>query len=48
MTTNNTASRLPTLSEVVSSKSASPVDLFGFYVYMRDEQHSVDCTPPPL
>jgi hypothetical protein len=46
MTTHNEASRLPTLSEVVSSKSASPVDLFGFYVYMRDEQRSVDCPLP--
>ena len=41
---HNTVSRLPTLSEVVSSKTRSPVDLFGFYIYMRDEQRSVDCT----
>ena len=45
--TTNTVSRLPTLSEVVSSKSRSPVDLFGFYVFMRDEQRSVDCTHSP-
>jgi len=42
----NDVSRLPTLSEVVSSKTRSPVDLFGFYVYMRDQQRAVDCNPP--
>ena len=42
----NNVSRLPTLSEVVSSKTRSPVDLFGFYVYMRDHQRAVDCKSP--
>ncbi|KAI1000272.1 hypothetical protein K3495_g7927 [Podosphaera aphanis] len=34
--------RLPTLFEVLSRRTAAPVDLFFFYIYMRDEQRSVD------
>ena len=35
--------RLPTLEELLASKARSPVDLYGFYIYMRDQQRSVDC-----
>ncbi|BFZ64070.1 Bud site selection protein, Revert to axial protein 1 [Saitoella coloradoensis] len=34
--------RLPTLGEVLHRQSAPPVDLFSFYLYMRDQQRSVD------
>lgn len=34
--------RLPTLFEVLSRRTAAPVDLFFFYIYMRDQQRSVD------
>ena len=34
--------RLPTLFEVLSRRSLAPVDLFSFYIYMRDQQRSVD------
>ncbi|KAB8338928.1 hypothetical protein FH972_021868 [Carpinus fangiana] len=34
--------RLPTLNEVLSRQTAAPVDLFSFYIYMRDQQRSVD------
>ncbi|KAF2401953.1 regulator of G protein signaling superfamily [Trichodelitschia bisporula] len=34
--------RLPTLFEVLSRRTAAPVDLFSFYIYMRDQQRSVD------
>ncbi|UPK89301.1 hypothetical protein LCI18_000236 [Fusarium solani-melongenae] len=34
--------RLPTLFEVLSRRVLPPVDLFSFYVYMRDQQRSVD------
>lgn len=34
--------RLPGLYEVLSRTTRSPVDLFAFYVYMRDQQRSVD------
>ena len=34
--------RLPTLFEVLSRRTQAPVDLFAFYVYMRDQQRSVD------
>ncbi|KAL9008759.1 MAG: hypothetical protein Q9173_006144 [Seirophora scorigena] len=41
--------RLPTLYEVLARKTKPPVDLFSFYIYMRDQQRSVDyldfCTP---
>ncbi|KAL6713979.1 Bud site selection protein, Revert to axial protein 1 [Lecanora helva] len=35
-------SRLPTLFEVLSRQTSPPVDLFSFYIYMRDQQRSVD------
>lgn len=34
--------RLPTLFEVLSRYTLAPVDLFSFYIYMRDQQRSVD------
>lgn len=34
--------RLPTLFEVLSRRTLPPVDLFTFYIYMRDQQRSVD------
>lgn len=34
--------RLPTLFEVLSRETKAPVDLFNFYIYMRDQQRSVD------
>lgn len=34
--------RLPNLFEVLSRRTLAPVDLFSFYIYMRDVQHSVD------
>lgn len=35
-------SRFPTLFEVLSRKTVAPLDLFSFYIYMRDQQRSVD------
>ncbi|OCK74346.1 regulator of G protein signaling [Lepidopterella palustris CBS 459.81] len=32
----------PSLFEVLSRKTLPPVDLFSFYIYMRDQQRSVD------
>ena len=45
--------RLPNLYEVLSRQTKPPVDLFSFYIYMRDAQRSVDYldfwyTTPPL
>lgn len=34
--------RLPTLFEVLSRRTLAPVDLFSFYIYMRDQKRSVD------
>ncbi|KAF2170122.1 hypothetical protein M409DRAFT_64478 [Zasmidium cellare ATCC 36951] len=34
--------RLPNLWEVLSRRTLAPVDLFSFYIYMRDVQRSVD------
>ena len=34
--------RLPTLFEVLHRFTLQPVDLFSFYIYMRDQQRSVD------
>ncbi|MBE7179673.1 MAG: hypothetical protein INR71_00410 [Terriglobus roseus] len=34
--------RLPNLFEVLSRRTMAPVDLFSFYIYMRDQQRSVD------
>ncbi|KAG6009153.1 hypothetical protein E4U21_003222 [Claviceps maximensis] len=37
-----TRNRLPTLFEVLSRRTLPPVDLFSFYIFMRDQQRSVD------
>ncbi|MCJ1479226.1 Bud site selection protein, Revert to axial protein 1 [Lambiella insularis] len=34
--------RLPTLNEVLQRRTMAPVDLFSYYIYMRDQQRSVD------
>jgi len=34
--------RLPSLFEALSRRTLPPVDLFSFYIYMRDQQRSVD------
>lgn len=34
--------RLPTMFEVLSRRTLPPVDLYSFYIYMRDQQRSVD------
>ncbi|KIX07824.1 uncharacterized protein Z518_02478 [Rhinocladiella mackenziei CBS 650.93] len=34
--------RLPTLMEVLGRRTLAPVDLFSFYIFMRDQQRSVD------
>ncbi|KAI9759411.1 MAG: Bud site selection protein, Revert to axial protein 1 [Candelina submexicana] len=34
--------RLPSLTDVLSRQTLPPVDLFSFYIYMRDQQRSVD------
>ena len=34
--------RLPTLNEVLQRRTMAPVDLYSFYIYMRDQQRSVD------
>ncbi|KAK9369907.1 RGS domain-containing protein [Lipomyces kononenkoae] len=34
--------RLPTLFEVLNRRTLAPVDLLAFYVFMRDQQRSVD------
>ena len=34
--------RLPTLFEVLNRQTLAPVDLFSFYIFMRDQQRSVD------
>lgn len=39
-TTNR--NRLPTLFEVLSRRTFPPVDLFSFFIYMRDHQRSLD------
>lgn len=38
----HTRNRFPTLFEVLSRKTVAPLDLFSFYIYMRDQQRSVD------
>ncbi|KAG0672866.1 Bud site selection protein, Revert to axial protein 1 [Pichia californica] len=38
----STRDRWPTLFEILNKKTQSPLDLWSFYVYMRDEQNSVD------
>ncbi|EFE38028.1 hypothetical protein TRV_07305 [Trichophyton verrucosum HKI 0517] len=39
---NEYRNRLPTLLEVLGRRTLAPVDLFSFYIYMRDQQCSVD------
>ncbi|ORY16544.1 RGS domain-containing protein [Clohesyomyces aquaticus] len=34
--------RFPSLGEVLSRQTVAPLDLFSFYIYMRDQQRSVD------
>lgn len=34
--------RLPTLFEVLARRTLAPVDLYFFYIYMRDQQRAVD------
>ena len=34
--------RFPNLFEVLSRKTVAPLDLFSFYIFMRDQQRSVD------
>lgn len=34
--------RLPTFKEVLQRRTLSPVDLFSFYIYMRDQMFLVD------
>ena len=34
--------RFPSLFEVLSRKTVAPLDLFSFYIYMRDQKRSVD------
>jgi hypothetical protein len=38
----STRDRLPNLFEVLSRRTTAPVDLYSFYIYMRDVQRSVD------
>ncbi|KAI9771119.1 MAG: Bud site selection protein, Revert to axial protein 1 [Geoglossum simile] len=39
---SETRKRLPTLFEVISRRTYPPVDLFSFYIFMRDQQRAVD------
>src|SRR5579862_4996278 len=39
---SETRRRLPTLFEVISRRTYPPVDLFSFYIFMRDQQRAVD------
>lgn len=34
--------RLPTLFEVLARRTLAPVDLYFYYIYMRDQQRAVD------
>lgn len=34
--------RLPTMFEVLARRTLAPVDLYFFYIYMRDQQRAVD------
>jgi hypothetical protein len=38
----STPTRHPTLHDVLNRRTRAPVDLFSFYIYMRDQQRSVD------
>ncbi|EMR10903.1 hypothetical protein PNEG_01049 [Pneumocystis murina B123] len=42
MSFKDSRDRLPTLHEVLSRRAEPPVDLFNFYIYMRDQAQSVD------
>ncbi|KAF2664175.1 regulator of G protein signaling superfamily [Microthyrium microscopicum] len=37
-----TPERHPTLNDVLNRRTRAPIDLFSFYIYMRDQQRSVD------
>ncbi|KUJ24148.1 putative RGS domain protein [Mollisia scopiformis] len=37
-----TRNRLPTLFEVLARRTLAPVDLYFFYIYMRDQKRAVD------
>ncbi|GAV27810.1 hypothetical protein PMKS-001278 [Pichia membranifaciens] len=39
---SDTRDRWPTLFEILNKKTQSPLDLWSFYVFMRDEAHSID------
>ncbi|KAK9464091.1 RGS domain-containing protein [Lipomyces oligophaga] len=39
---STTRYRLPTLEEVLNRTTLPPVDLYGFYVFMRDQQRAAD------
>ncbi|OWB61392.1 hypothetical protein B5S31_g2470 [[Candida] boidinii] len=39
---NEALDRWPTLFEILNRKTQAPVDLWSFYVYMRDTQQSID------
>ncbi|KAI9830016.1 MAG: Bud site selection protein, Revert to axial protein 1 [Phylliscum demangeonii] len=41
-TVDHPRNRLPVLFEVLSRRTLPPVDLYSFYIYMRDQQRSVD------
>jgi Regulator of G protein signaling domain len=38
----STPARHPTLDDVLNRRTTAPIDLFSFYIYMRDQQRSVD------
>lgn len=38
----STPPRHPTLHDVLNRRTTAPIDLFSFYIYMRDQQRSVD------
>lgn len=38
----NSTDRWPTLFEILNKKSQSPLDLWSFYVFMRDEENLID------
>lgn len=42
MPETDTRDRWPTLFEILNKKTQSPLDLWSFYVFMRDEAHSID------
>jgi hypothetical protein len=38
----STPARHPTLHDILNRRTTAPIDLFSFYIYMRDQQRSVD------